>query len=197
MPKVILHIKTIAEKREILESLIPQEENLFGLNFSIDTEKSEQASLVSRVPIAGHEATQLNELLRLISAEAVVRIVAEKIVGDLAWKGFLFILKGLSIFVSKNNKRKRNFWGAKLELKRDLANKKVQTLHFFFDKILEENMDTAISKVHDKVKMLDALVGEQYLEEIKSVGFTYKQEVQEWEVLVVEKFDGNIKKSLN
>ncbi len=80
-------------------------------------------------------------------------------------------------------------WGAKIELKQEVKGGKERTLHFFLDGIPESSLFEAVSSIQNRVNDFTQILGEDYLEQIKHLGFSYEDGA--WKMIGVEKFNGD------
>lgn len=110
------------------------------------------------------------------------------VIGNAAYDFLKVLVKKMLGLLSKNNKQKGNAWGAKIELKQLLKSNEEQSWHFFLDGIPESKLFEAISSIQSRIDDFNRVLGEEYLGQVKHLGFSYDND--NWKMIGVEKFKG-------
>jgi hypothetical protein len=194
MTNIIIQVKNKAENKEMLTSAV---DSLRSESVSIELilEEPVKGPIISRSPMGIYEAKEaLEQIAQLLHADSIIRISVEGIVGNLAWNIFSKSLKKFKDFICFNNKQKGNAWGVKTEIKNIIKDKGIQIFSFYLDNISKEYIFDAIDKIEKTVKQIQSILGEQYINELKEIGFSFDLGEREWKIIGAEKFDKTIEK---
>lgn len=190
MTGITILVKNVAKNKNLLASVkktFLQE----GYTLKIIQEKPPQEPIISKAPLGADVVNATHQLIsQYFSAERVVAIIIEGILGNVAYVGLKNIVSQIPAFFGTNNKQKGNAWGAKVELKKQVDSDRVRTFHFFLDNIPESRLFDAVSRVQERIESLDGFLGEEYLKEIKHLGFSFDSSNAEWKLIGVERFNG-------
>jgi|GEM_PF-4827604 len=190
MAEIVISVKHIAKNKEAL-GIIEKPDPATGNTLKIVKEKQPQEPIVSKAPMGPEVLDAAEKLIRqYFTADALINVSLTGIIGNAAYELLKNIVKKSLLFFASNNKQKGNVWGAKLELKKDLGNDRTQTAHFFLDNISEEKMFGALAKVQGRFEHLNDLLGEEYVKQLRHIGFTFDDTKNDWTIIGVEKFDG-------
>lgn len=189
MTKIVLHIKRGTKGKEFLGALRESEFQKEVPNLEINEEGIQREVVLSRTPLGGQEVSVSDQLLYLFDAASMVKLVFEGIISNTAYALIVRTLQAGKKFFSANNKQKGNAWGAKIEITKKMSNDRVQTIHFFLDNIPEAKLFEATSKIEERMNQLSGILGEEYMGQLKNIGFSF-DDSDSWKMVGVEKFDG-------